>query len=425
VNAIGAPVITQHPADQAVFEGQNATFNVTATGFGPFLYQWQRDGFDIVDATGSSYTTAAATLADDGATFRCLVSNESGTTPSNAGTLTVNAGLPRVTTGLQVFYTFDEGSGATIRDVSGVGQSLDLTIGDLGSVSWLSGGLSINSSTLLSSSGPAAKVISSVQSSNSITVEAWVKPSNVTQTGPARMVTLSENPSRRNMTLGQESDGYDVRLRTTSTSANGIPSLGTGSGVATLSLTHVVYTRDVSGGVRLYVNGVEVSSGVVSGDLSNWVSSYSLGLGNELTGDRPWLGAFHLVAIYSRALTSAEVLQNYTAGADGTGSAAPSITQHPTDQSIFEGQNATFNVAATGVGALSYQWQRDGENIIGATSSSYTTGAMSLSDNGRTYRCVVSNTGGSTVSNAATLTVNAIGAPVITQHPADQALNIN
>ena len=95
------------------------------------------------------------------------------------------------------------------------------------------------------------------------------------------------------MTLGQVSDGYDVRLRTTSTTDNGIPSFGTGSGAATSALTHVIYTRDSSGVVRIYINGVEFSSGVVSGTLSNWDSGYILGLGNELTGDRPWLGEFH------------------------------------------------------------------------------------------------------------------------------------
>ena len=55
--------------------------------------------------------------------------------------------------------------------------------------------------------------------------------------------------------------------------------------------------------------------------------------------------------------------------------APPSITQHPSDQTVFENQSATFSVTATGSSPLSYQWQRDGADIAGATNSSYTTPA--------------------------------------------------
>jgi len=59
-----------------------------------------------------------------------------------------------------------------------------------------------------------------------------------------------------------------------------------------------------------------VATGTISGNLSTWVS-YKLGLGDELAGGNPWLGTFHLVAIYSRALTAAEIHQNFLAGKDG------------------------------------------------------------------------------------------------------------
>ena len=59
----------------------------------------------------------------------------------------------RVTEGLVVLYTFIEGTGATAHDVSGVGATLDLGIGDVGKTNWIEcGGLSVNDSTLISSS---------------------------------------------------------------------------------------------------------------------------------------------------------------------------------------------------------------------------------------------------------------------------------
>jgi hypothetical protein len=71
------------------------------------------------------------------------------------------------------------------------------------------------------------------------------------------------------------------------------------------------------------------------------------------------------------------------------------------------GQTASFSVAATGTAPLSYQWQKNGAAISGATSSSYITPVTTSSDNGAQFTVVVSNTAGSVTSNAATLTVNA------------------
>lgn len=81
------------------------------------------------------------------------------------------------------------------------------------------------------------------------------------------------------------------------------------------------------------------------------------------------------------------------------------ITQQPVDTTVTVGQTATFTVTASGSG-LSYQWQKNGANISGATSSSYTTPAAPYDDNGAQYRCVVSSSSGSVTSNSATLVVN-------------------
>src|SRR6267143_4323073 len=64
------------------------------------------------------------------------------------------------------------------------------------------------------------------------------------------------------------------------------------------------------------------------------------------------------------------------------GAVAPSITTQPASQTVMTGQTATFNVAAAGTGPLSYQWQKNGTAIIGATSSGYTTPPAAASDNG-------------------------------------------
>ena len=82
-----APVITKQPVSAAVTEGENVTFAVTATGDG-ITYRWYKNGAAIDGATDAAYTFAAA-LADNGAVFRCEVSNSAGTVTSNEATLTV------------------------------------------------------------------------------------------------------------------------------------------------------------------------------------------------------------------------------------------------------------------------------------------------------------------------------------------------
>jgi hypothetical protein len=99
--------------------------------------------------------------------------------------------------------------------------------------------------------------------------------------------------------------------------------------------------------------------------------------------------------------------------------AAPTITTQPASLTVTAGQTATFTVVASGTAPLSYQWQKNGTNISGATGSTYTTPATTTSDNGSTFVAVVSNSAGSVTSNSATLRVNAAAvAPTITTQPA-------
>jgi hypothetical protein len=86
---------------------------------------------------------------------------------------------------------------------------------------------------------------------------------------------------------------------------------------------------------------------------------------------------------------------------------APVITTQPNSATVSVGQAATFSVAASGSSPLSYQWQRNGANISGATLSSYSTPPTVLADSGSTYRVRVSNSAGSVTSNSANLTVSA------------------
>lgn len=100
----------------------------------------------------------------------------------------------------------------------------------------------------------------------------------------------------------------------------------------------------------------------------------------------------------------------------------PSITTPPSNQTVTEGQPATFQVGAGGTSPLSYQWQRNTVNISGANSSSYTIASATLADGGAKFRCVVSNTFGTATSNEATLTVTPPPPTLLTEASTDLAI---
>ena len=89
----------------------------------------------------------------------------------------------------------------------------------------------------------------------------------------------------------------------------------------------------------------------------------------------------------------------------------PVIGTQPVSQAVAEGSSANFTVIASAdIGTLSYQWQKRGSggtwsNISGATSATYSIDSVTSDDTGE-YRCIVTNSSGTTTkSDAAVLTV--------------------
>jgi hypothetical protein len=103
---------------------------------------------------------------------------------------------------------------------------------------------------------------------------------------------------------------------------------------------------------------------------------------------------------------------------------APHITVQPVSQTVTAGQSTSFSVSAMGSG-VTYQWQKHGGAITGATNSSYSTPVTTVSDSGSEFTVTASNNFGSVTSNPAFLTVNAaISAPVISLQPSSQTVTV-
>ncbi len=84
---------------------------------------------------------------------------------------------------------------------------------------------------------------------------------------------------------------------------------------------------------------------------------------------------------------------------------APNIISQPVPVTVQEGESATFSIVANGSAPLLYQWRKGGDDILGATGSTYRIDSTRLTDNGAVYDCVVKNTAGEKTSAGVVLTV--------------------
>ena len=356
------PSITSQPVSKTVMVGQSAAFSVVATGSGTLNYQWNKNGAAISGATLSAYTPPAATESDNGDKFTATVTNIVSSVTSNAATLTVNA--PPSITGQPTSQTVNIGQAATFS-VSAAGTAT-LTY------QWNKGGVAINGATSASYTTPATVASDSgAQFTVTVTNAFRSMTSNAATLTVNVPPTISGQPVSQAVVVGQ-------------TATFSVTATGTGT---------LAY--------QWKKNSVAIS-GATS---SSYTTPATLASDNGAT--------------FAVTITSA--LGSVTSStATLTVNAPPTITTQPVSTAVLAGQTATFSVSAAGTATLTYQWNKAGAAISGATSASYTTPATIASDSGAQFTVTVTNAYGSVTSNAATLTVNV--PPTISGQPASQAV---
>lgn len=218
-------------------------------------------------------------------------------------------------------WQFQEGSGLTAYDTSGVDPSMDLTLN--GNVTWVGGwGIALPGAggNAQASTATSSKLAQMIGSSGQYSIELWADPGNVTQT-KADIVSYAASPSQVNFAFAQDGFQYEAFGRSSATGLDGTPSLLTnvndnGGMLAQAALTHIVLTYDSTHGRQLYVNGVFTGDvdKQTGGSLSNWDNSFAFVLGSAPGGTNPWQGTLKFAAIHNVALTQAQVQQNFAAG---------------------------------------------------------------------------------------------------------------
>lgn len=214
--------------------------------------------------------------------------------------------------GEDAVYKFGGIPGPDVPDTSGNGYNLTLL--DPANVTFSPAGATVNAPTAFTTASPPTALMTKCAQSKELTIEAWVTPATLTpDPNSARVVALALDPANSNFNLRQQDATWVTRLRTNASDAAGNPELVAAQPVTT-NTQHVVFTRDVAGQAMMYVDGVAGPAESRGLTFNNWILSYNLTVANIASLNRPWLGTLHLVAVYCKALTPAEVMQNYAAG---------------------------------------------------------------------------------------------------------------
>ena len=457
---------TTQPASRTAGANSSFTFNVAAvsgsiTNPAVFVYQWRKDGVDIVDANRPTYTLPLVALSDAGK-YRCVVTLL-GYQPANSAeaTLTVvddktpptvysvvgSATLDTVTVSFSETVEYNSASvggnysitGLTIlsasptTDASGYGTNVVLTTSTQTKGTKYT--LTVNSVTDLSGNPVAANTKQDFTAFSFIggfmVVDIW---DNIT-TGDAASLQSNQRiidnqfdrsflVSESQLSNAEHGDNYGGRL------SGYIVAPETGNYTFYIAgddnfelylstdespANKVMIANLATGWTAYQAWDTNVSQTSASIPLTSGVKYYMAAFWKEGAG-----GDYVNVAW---STPSSPGTTNIIGAANigiyvNTDLTSITISQQPTNVTVLQNRTATFSVAATGTSGIGtnliYQWQKNGVDITNATSASYTTPLAALADNNAKFTCKLSLPGKTETTAEAVLTVTAdAAAPVV------------
>ncbi len=241
-------------------------------------------------STSVTYTPAATFVGTDSFTY--TITDGQGATATATVTVTV---LPDRAASLVAAYSFNEGSGTTVTDASGHNNT-----GTISGATWTTagkfGGALVFNGTSAWVTIPDAPAL---RLTTDMTLEAWVKPSTVTEAW--RDVIYKGNDNY--LLEGTTPNGGGVPAGGGTFEANFVATYGTAP-LAVNTWTHLALTYD-GATLRLYVNGVQVASQAQTGNLVT--SANPLQIGGDSIFGQYFQGTIDEVRIYNQALSPSEI----------------------------------------------------------------------------------------------------------------------
>jgi uncharacterized repeat protein (TIGR02543 family) len=446
--ALAPPAITVQPISQSAPPGNSVNFSITVTGSN-IAYQWQKNAVNVTTGgTAASYITPAVTSGDNGAKFRCIVSNTSGKDTSVDAVLTVNALAPVITryptdqvategakavftisaTGSNLGFQWKKNDTVITNATDSIYTTPATTMADNGArficiVSNPSG--SVYSNTVILTVNMAPPVIT-IQPGNQSASEGGSVSFSVTATGTNCSYQWQKNDTN---IVGATSASYSSPPATLGDNGAKFRCIVSNAGGNATSNEALLLVSTAAPVIVADPANVSVSEGspasfAVSVSGSNLTYQWQRNgapistNATDLTYTIPVTNYADNGALFQCIITNSGGKATSASAKLTVVIAAPQISVQPQSQSAKVGTIVNFSVTATGSN-LNYQWQKNNVAIATATGSSYSTPAVALADNGATFKCIVGNGAGSVTSNQATLTISAT-APSITTQPASQ-----
>lgn len=223
----------------------------------------------------------------------------------------------RIDTHVIAKYEFRLGQGNIVDDRSNVAPLAPLTLS--GDYEWQANwGIKFNNGRAQATVETSRKLFNEIRNTEEYTIEAWIFPDNVTQDDSARIVSYAGSDTAINFALGQSMYNYDALVRSSTTGQDARPLLSTADADedAQTELQHVVVTYHPERGREIFVNGVNTgdTDNQGPGNFYDWDNNFALVLGNEITGNHAWQGTIRFLAIHRRALSPADIQNNFDVG---------------------------------------------------------------------------------------------------------------
>lgn len=361
--------IISQPSSVTVLEGQKLTLTVEATASGEISYQWFKGAAEVPGATSSVLVLDPASLSDSGL-YQVRVSTASDSINSLIALATVTA-LNEV----EPLAITQPPQALSVNEGQEIQLGVSVSGGGAIAYQWYKDGAQIPGAV------EANFVISRASLNDEGQYKVNVSNAETSIFSPYVPVTVSKVAEVEPLLITQQpeavsvNEGSDIRLNVGASGSGPISYQWLKNGAVLTGATQAV----------LFIpNSRQSDNGLYSVSVSN----------------------------------AAETLSSVAALVEVVQAVAPvSISSQPQSVVALEGEQASLSVSASGGGSLSYQWQKGGSVIPGATSSTLLLSNLQQSDEGA-YSVTISNAVSSEQSSFATVTVNPVIDPIeITRQP--------
>ncbi|HEY4246910.1 MAG TPA: immunoglobulin domain-containing protein, partial [Lacunisphaera sp.] len=464
---------TSQPSGGTINAGDSLILSGSATGNQPIAYQWRKDGRDIPGATSSTLSLTGAVAANSGI-YYLFASNSTGVLVSNPASLVVKV-IPMVSATIS---TYRQSANTILTSFAGDRISLEAnaTASPDPTFQWFKNGVAFNGGTISTTPGSDPNshrfantcVLDNVSTADSGSYTVMVSNSAGSVTSETLLLTITPTVTRGPADQAVPS-GNDASFSAVATGSSNLTYQWTKDGVAIPGATssslliksaqpgdagnYAVVVSDpsvpnstiTSNAASLKVTGSSVAPTIFSQpvDLLTYVNQPSPAIFQVQASGSPSIFSFQWkkdgvdipgatsdtlsftsvtpaeVGTYSVTVTNAVGTVKSREAAlillEGAGLPAyPTIVTPPADQSVSSGSSVSFSVVATGTPPVTYQWQKNGTTISGATTDTLSLISVTAADAG-TYTVIVTLPPGTVplakdfagmTARSATLTVN-------------------